>query len=275
MKKCILYTSLSAFVLTLLGVLLGFVGNGALFSGAIAELTALFPLLWYVIIPPGVFLLLIVIVLIIKIKRRVRMLWVPLFSLISILAYLLLIPKAFTELITTNTPPTSLYFTTGAGLVFIGFVALLVLLICDLSDHKKKEDEEALEIEEEQYEVIEEEPKVKPVTAKVEYLDEEVEDEEGFELESPDEAMQRKADAKKAKLKAKDEKDKEYDRIYHIMKRAKDDRWIVKIAQSRKAIKIFDTQKEAITYAEGLAGNNNGVVRIFASKGANKGRIIT
>jgi len=76
---------------------------------------------------------------------------------------------------------------------------------------------------------------------------------------------------KKARRK---ETEKEYDRIYHIMKRAKDDRWIVKIAQSRKAIKIFDTQKEAIAYAEILASNNNGVVRVFASKGANKGRII-
>ncbi|HOA11552.1 MAG TPA: DUF2188 domain-containing protein, partial [Bacilli bacterium] len=80
-----------------------------------------------------------------------------------------------------------------------------------------------------------------------------------------------KPKAKKAKAK---ETEKEYDRIYHIMKRAKDDRWIVKIAQSRKAIKIFDTQKEAIAYAEILASNNNGVVRVFASKGANKGRII-
>lgn len=275
MKKCILYTSLSAFVITLLGVLLGFIGNAALFSDVITELTALFPQLWYVILPPGIFLILVIVALIVKIRRRIRMLLVPLFSVVSILAYLLVVPKAFTELITSNTPPASLFFTTGAALVVLAFIALVVLLVIDLFDHRKKEEQEMAEIEEEQYEVVEEELALKPEAAKVEYLDEEVEDEDGIEVESPDEAMERKEKAKQSKLKPKDEKDKDFDRIYHIMKRAKDDRWIVKIAQSRKAIKIFDTQKEAITYAEGLAVNNNGVVRIFASKGANKGRIIT
>ncbi len=58
------------------------------------------------------------------------------------------------------------------------------------------------------------------------------------------------------------------------MKRKKDDRWVVKIAQSAKAIRVLDTQKEAKAYADELAENNNGVVRVFASKGAQKGKIM-
>ena len=159
----------------------------------------------------------------------------------------------------------------------IGYLVLLVVGVMELfgaippkAPKEAPEEEQADEVYEEGEEGAE------PVLAPVEYLDEEAEDEEDLEEgeESDEEPPAKKGGAVKGGKKGKKEADKENKRIYHIMKRAKDDRWIVKIAQSRKAIKIFDTQKEAIEYAEVLAGNNDGVVRVFASKGANKGRII-
>lgn len=265
MKKCILKASLSAFVVTLMGVVLAFVGKPLIFNDAITNVVGLFPNLWYLIIPSGVALLLLIVDIVLKVRRRDRNFLLPFAMLVSLLALLLVAPIAFVELLDVGVAPASgLVFTTGAALVALAFLVLVVLSVIDLfvkgEPRVKKE-----ELEQEIYETVEEEDEVNEL-APVEYLDEELEDEEDLEEETEDDRKERRA-------KKKGKKD-EYDRIYHVMKRAKDDRWIVKIAQSKKAIKIFDTQKEAIAYAEVLAGNNKGVVRVFASKGANKGRII-
>lgn len=45
-------------------------------------------------------------------------------------------------------------------------------------------------------------------------------------------------------------------RIYHISKRKEDDKWQVKFEGGAKALKLFDTQQEAIDYAKALVGNN-------------------
>ena len=316
MKKCILYTTLSALLFTIIGGISAFIGDPALFVEAYQRLVSVFPANWYVLIPPAVAILFIIINFIWKGIRKVKRVDTPLALLLSTFAYLLVAPRALSELLVRTSPPQSLMFTTGAALIALSFFVLLILTFVDTFGKKKvkeelvvakdapaeepakeeaKAEEPAAEVEAEKVEEPEEkveEEKVEPaplkeekVSAPVEYLDEEVEDEEDLEVETEEEAKVRKEENKKAaapkkEAKAepapvkKDDKDKEYDRIYHIMKRAKDDRWIVKIAQSRKAIKIFDTQKEAIAYAEVLASNNNGVVRVFASKGANKGRII-
>lgn len=324
MKKCILYTTLSALLFTIIGGISAFIGDPALFVEAYERLVSVFPANWYVLIPPAVAILFIIINFIWKGIRKVKRVDAPLVLLLSTFAYLLVAPRALSELLVQTSPPQSLIFTTGAALIALSFFVLLILTFVDTFGKKKvkeepvvakdapaeepakeeaKAEEPAAEVEAEKVEEPEEkveEEKVEPaplkeekVSAPVEYLDEEVEDEEDLEIETEEEAQVRKEENEKAKAarakkaaapkkeaKAepapakKDDKDKDYDRIYHIMKRAKDDRWIVKIAQSRKAIKIFDTQKEAIAYAEVLASNNNGVVRVFASKGANKGRII-
>ena len=61
-------------------------------------------------------------------------------------------------------------------------------------------------------------------------------------------------------------------RNYHVVKRS-DGKWEVKYAGGQKAIKLFDTQKEAIEYSNKMAKNQDGVVLVHNSKGKNKGRI--
>ena len=61
-------------------------------------------------------------------------------------------------------------------------------------------------------------------------------------------------------------------RIYHLAKR-EDGKWQVKFAGGEKAIKLFDTQKEALEYTKKMAKNQDGSVLIHNSRGENKGRI--
>ena len=61
-------------------------------------------------------------------------------------------------------------------------------------------------------------------------------------------------------------------KTYHVVKRA-DGKWEVKFAGGAKAIKLFDTQKEALAYSKELAKNQDGALLVHNSKGANKGRI--
>ncbi|MGI6734724.1 MAG: hypothetical protein BWY30_00805 [Tenericutes bacterium ADurb.Bin239] len=293
MKKCVFYTALSCLTLTILALVVAYFGYQLdLFLAAIPNLLGLFENgLWYAIIPPAVALLVLLISLIVKGKTKKGSKLVPFALFISILAYLLVVPRALPELLDTTAAPQSLVFTTGAAGVVLLFLVLFVLAFVDMIFPTKKQRAAQKELESEVYEVVVEEPTRGPHPAPVEYSDQEVEDEDNIEevsaaerkaAEKPKAAPKAKPKPKatvskkeeKKEVKEEVKKEKEYDRIYHIMKRAKDDRWIVKIAQSRKAIKIFDTQKEAIEYAEILASNNNGVVRVFASKGANKGRII-
>lgn len=71
--------------------------------------------------------------------------------------------------------------------------------------------------------------------------------------------------------KAKKQKDapaaeRERARNYHITKRA-DGKWQVKFAGGEKAIKLFDTQAEAIAYAKKLAVNQEGSISIHKKDG--------
>lgn len=65
---------------------------------------------------------------------------------------------------------------------------------------------------------------------------------------------------------------KEATRTYHVVKR-KDGKWEVKFAGGQKAIKLFDTQKEAIDYSKIMAKNQGGSMLVHNSKGQNKGGI--
>ena len=65
---------------------------------------------------------------------------------------------------------------------------------------------------------------------------------------------------------------KEATRTYHLVKRS-DGKWEVKFAGGQKAIKLFDTQKEAIEYSKVMAKNQGGSMLVHNSNGANKGRI--
>lgn len=72
--------------------------------------------------------------------------------------------------------------------------------------------------------------------------------------------------------KKKEEPKKEATRTYHLVKRT-DGKWEVKFAGGQKAIKLFNTQKEAIEYSKKMAANQGGSMLVHNSKGANKGRI--
>lgn len=56
-------------------------------------------------------------------------------------------------------------------------------------------------------------------------------------------------------------------RIYHISKRREDSMWQVKFANGKKAIKLFDTQAEAIVFAKKLAKSQDGSIRVHSLKG--------
>jgi hypothetical protein len=79
---------------------------------------------------------------------------------------------------------------------------------------------------------------------------------------APKKAAAKKAAAKKAAAK-KDEGGK----TYHIAKRASDGKWQVKLASGEIAIKLFDTQAEAIDYATKMAKNQKGSIRVHSMKG--------
>ena len=81
----------------------------------------------------------------------------------------------------------------------------------------------------------------------------------------------KKAVAKKAPAK-KVEPKKEATRTYHLVKRS-DGKWEGKFAGGQKAIKLFNTQKEAIEYSKKMAENQGGAMLVHNSKGENKGRI--
>ena len=56
-------------------------------------------------------------------------------------------------------------------------------------------------------------------------------------------------------------------RIYHISKRREDNKWQVKFANGQKAIKLFNTQAEAIVFAKKLAKSQDGSIRVHSLKG--------
>jgi hypothetical protein len=63
-------------------------------------------------------------------------------------------------------------------------------------------------------------------------------------------------------------------KVYHLNKRADDNKWTIKFNGGSKVIKLFNTKEEAVVYANNLAKNQGGTVLVHASKGEKKGKII-
>lgn len=61
-------------------------------------------------------------------------------------------------------------------------------------------------------------------------------------------------------------KDRERPRNYHISKRD-DGKWQVKFAKGERALKLFDTQSEAIAFAKEKAENQDGSITIHKKDG--------
>lgn len=57
-------------------------------------------------------------------------------------------------------------------------------------------------------------------------------------------------------------------KTYHISKRKDDNRWQVKAAGSEKALKLFNTQAEAIEYAKKVAGNQDANIMVHKEDGS-------
>lgn len=62
-------------------------------------------------------------------------------------------------------------------------------------------------------------------------------------------------------------------KVYHVAKRAEDNKWTVKFRGGKKVIKLFDTKKEAEEYVAVMAENQGATALVHNSKGKNKGRI--
>ena len=91
---------------------------------------------------------------------------------------------------------------------------------------------------------------------------------EGIAMAKDNKVGKKVAPAKKAAPEKKVEAKKdEGAKTYHIAKRASDGKWQVKLASGEIAIKLFDTQAEAIEYAKKMAENQNGSIRVHSVKG--------
>lgn len=178
--------------------------------------------------------------------------------------------------------------------------AVEVIAAAEVAEEEPVEEEKAEEPVKEETPVeekVEESPKAEeaPVEEKVEEAPktEEVKEEKPAKKATPKKAPAKKEAPKKEEKKeepVKEEKKAEPKaekkepakkeaskgdpgyRTYHLVKR-EDGKWEVKFAGGQKAIKLFDTQKEALEYSKKMAENQGGKVLVHNSKGANKGRI--
>lgn len=62
-------------------------------------------------------------------------------------------------------------------------------------------------------------------------------------------------------------------KVYHVSKRASDNKWQVFIRGSDKVIKLFNTKVEAEEYCTKMAKNQGATLQVHKSKGVNKGKI--
>lgn len=64
------------------------------------------------------------------------------------------------------------------------------------------------------------------------------------------------------------QKDKEEDKVYHISRRKDENKWQIKAEGGAKAVKLFNTQAEAIEYAKQLAENQDARIMIHKADGS-------
>ncbi len=79
---------------------------------------------------------------------------------------------------------------------------------------------------------------------------------------------EKKADARKTQtILLTNEEGNTYAKAYHVSRRPELNKWQVKATGSDKALKLFNTQKEAIEYANQLAKNQNVSIRVHSKEG--------
>ena len=132
-------------------------------------------------------------------------------------------------------------------------------------EEELEEDEEDLEEEPEE----EEEEEEKPAPAKKaepKKPAKKAPEKKPAKKAEPKKAPAKKAAPKKAPI-VETAEGKEIVKAYHISQRKELKKWQVKGAGSEKAVKLFDTQKEAIEYANELSAKNGAAVRVHSRAG--------
>ncbi len=123
------------------------------------------------------------------------------------------------------------------GWVVVGVAAIIILvciLILVLKSGKKSEAEE------------------KPVKAK----------------KSAEKKTEAKTEKEPAEKKSEEKSANNANKTYHISKRKDDNKWQVKAAGGNKALKLFNTQAEAIEYAKETAKNQDARIVIHKEDGS-------
>lgn len=153
------------------------------------------------------------------------------------------------------------WFNSWGWIVIVVAAVIIIAVVILLIVRAKKGGDEAQ---------VEEAPAAQPEVEEEEGIDEDTADAEDAEEPEEDEAeesVQSSAANGASAQAAKEEKSKPANKTYHIAKRKADNRWQVKMAGGAKAIKLFNTQYEAIDFAKKLAENQEAKIVIHKEDG--------
>lgn len=161
-----------------------------------------------------------------------------------------------------------LIFAALASIIVIGMFVIYIIHfirdqkeVCSCEDKCECKDECECEKECKCEECTEEETKEEHLEASEEPVKEEVDD-TTEEDEANDEVKEESSENGETETKKK----RNY-KAYHISKHPTLDKWQVKATGSNKALKLFDTQEQAIQYAKQVAKNQGVSIRVHSKKG--------
>lgn len=163
------------------------------------------------------------------------------------------------------------WFTSWGWIVIVAAAVVVIAVVIALIVRAKKSDaveEEGAEeagglSADEENEPVEEEETVADAASGEE---EEEAEEEPAEEESAGQPAEEPV-GEQSPAQAETAKTKAVNKTYHIAKRKADGKWQVKIAGGAKAIKLFNTQLEAIDFAKKLAENQEAKIVIHKEDG--------
>lgn len=146
-----------------------------------------------------------------------------------------------------------------------------------VEEEKEEQPKEVVPDEDKEEEVVDKAPKAKPVkkqTKKPEAKKAPIKKAEPKKEEkkpAPKKEPAKKAEPADARktgtIVLQNEEGKTYAKAFHVSRRPELNKWQVKATGSDKALKLFNTQKEAIEYANQLAKNQNVSVRVHSKEG--------
>ena len=152
----------------------------------------------------------------------------------------------------------------------LGVACLLIVIIivtCCVKRGKGEAGQEGSAEEGDKAEVKEEEKKE---TASEEVKASEKKEEKSSSTkasEKKEEKAAAKSTEKKEEPAKKEESSSNDTKVYHISKRKEDGKWQVKAEGADRALRLFFTQADAITYAKKVAGNQEGRIVVHKESG--------